>query len=618
MSEKDQLPPQEDREPAGEAEGQEAESKAESGARGGAPEPEAPGEVGEAPDHPEEAGDQERTGGRETAPVVVSREAGPEPAPEPEGGWLETRGFSCLVLHAHLPFVRHPEHKFFLEEQWFYEAVIETYIPLLENMQRWEEEGLYWRLTMSLTPPLLSMMRDELLQERFEHHLTKLQELVSKELVRTRDRSEFSKVATYYEARLADCRKVWEHWDHDLARAFAHYAATGKLVIMTCGATHGFLPYLADVPGAVRAQVEIACRAHEEGLGERPRGIWLPECAYIPQNDRYLAESGIEFCFNDTHGILHANPRPRMGVYAPLRSKGGIEVFARDLESSRQVWSKEIGYPGDPNYREFYRDVGYDLDLEYIKPYIHTDLEIRLNTGIKYHAVTGDVDLSEKDLYDPELAAERAVVHGEDFIRNRRLQVAWLGRHMDRPPIVVSPYDAELFGHWWYEGPQFLDHAMRRMNEDLSQVAPIHPVEYLQRFPESQQADLGFSTWGAQGYGEVWLNATNDWIYRHLRGAAQVMHRKASKYRDTADEWRRRVLNQMGRELVLAQASDWAFIMNAQTAVEYAIKRTRVHLHRLHKMADWLDAGQPDEVLLAEYESKDNIFASTMDYTLFT
>jgi 1,4-alpha-glucan branching enzyme len=527
------------------------------------------------------------------------------------------RGYSCLVLHAHLPFVRHPEHKFFLEEQWFYEAMIETYIPLLENMQGWEQDGIHWRLTMSLTPPLLEMMRDDLLKQRFEDHLSKMEELVDKELVRTKDRPEFFAVAEFYQTRLAACRSIWEHWDWELSKAFAFYAATGKLVIMTCGATHGFLPYLADVPGSVRAQIEIACRAHEEGLGQRPKGIWLPECAYLPENDRFLVESGIEFCFNDTHGLLHANPRPKLGVYAPLKSQGGVQVFARDIESSRQVWSKEIGYPGDPNYREFYRDVGYDLDLEYIKPYIHTDLEIRLNTGIKYHAVTGDVDLADKDIYEPEVAADRAKVHGKDFIRNRCMQVAWLREHMDRPPIVVSPYDAELFGHWWYEGPQFVNHLMRAMNEDLEDVAPTHPVEYLENYPDSQEADLGFSTWGAQGYGEVWLNGTNDWIYRHLRGAARTMERLARQYQGTTDQWRRRVLNQMGRELVLAQASDWAFIMNAQTAVEYANKRTRVHLHRLHKMADWLEAGQPDDVLLVEYEAKDNIFKNTMDFALF-
>lgn len=535
----------------------------------------------------------------------------------PALGMPDAKGYLCLMLHAHLPFTRHPEHRFFIEEQWFYEAMIETYIPLLENMEGWERDDVHWRLTMSLTPPLLSMMRDDLLKQRFEEHLVRMEELAAKEVERTKDRSEFLQCAEFYLSRMRACRQVWERWDHDLVAAFRHYADTGKLEIITCGATHGFFPYLMDTPETVRAQVEIACRAHEEALGRRPMGMWLPECAYEAANDRFLAESGIQFTFADTHGVLHANPRPARGVYAPIRSPQGVHVLARDVESSRQVWSKEIGYPGDPNYREFYRDIGYDLDLEYIRPYIHSELEIRLNTGIKYHAVTGDVDLADKDLYDPEVAAGRAALHGHDFVRNRRLQVNWLTQHLDRPPLIVSPYDAELFGHWWYEGPWFVDQLMRRLGDDLSEVAPTHPREYLERYPDSQDCELYFSTWGAQGYGEVWMNTTNDWIYRHLHAAGRRMKALAARYRDTADEWRRRVLNQMGRELVLAQASDWAFIMNAQTAVEYAIKRTRVHLHRFGRMAEWLEAGQPDEELLAEYEAKDNLFPTAMDYSLF-
>lgn len=529
---------------------------------------------------------------------------------------IEAKAYHCLTLHAHLPFVRHPEHEFFLEEMWFYEAMIETYLPLLKNMEGWERDGIYWRLTMSLTPPLLSMMRDELLKERFDHHLDKMMGLIQLEKARTEGRPEFYQTAVHYEESLRECRRIWEEWGHDLTQGFRHYAETGKLVVITCGATHGFLPYLAETPGAVRAQVEIACRAHEEALGERPRGIWLPECAYIPENDRFLRESGIEFCFLDTHGVLHADPRPLRGVYAPLVSEAGVAAFARDLESSRQVWSKEVGYPGDPNYREFYRDIGFDLEMNYIRPYIHSGLEIRLNTGLKYHAVTGDVDLSEKELYDPEEARRRARIHALDFAQNRRKQCGWLGARMDRPPMVVSPYDAELYGHWWYEGPWFIDDLMRAWNRDLTTVAPAHPVEYLERFPENQRSKLGFSTWGAEGYGEVWLNGTNEWIYRHLHAAARTMDRLAKAHPD-ADPEVARVLDQMGRELVLAQASDWAFIMNAQTAVEYATKRTRVHLHRFHKMAGWIETGEIDFELLEEYEAKDNLFPEAMDYRLF-
>ncbi len=526
------------------------------------------------------------------------------------------RGYLAFTLHAHLPYVRHPEHPFFIEELWYYEAVIETYLPLLRAMEGWERDSIYWRLTMSVTPPLLSMFRDPLLCERFEARLGKLEELIAKELVRTKDRPEFLRSAEAQAEHLAECRRLWTRWQGRLDQAFRHYYDTGQLEIITCGATHGFLPYLAPVPGSVRAQVEIAARAHEEAFGRRPQGIWLPECAYLPGNDRYLREAGIRFGFLDTHGLVNARPRPENGVYAPLVSQGGIAYFGRDLESSRQVWSKEVGYPGDPAYREFYRDVGYDLDWDYVKEYVHEKLGIRLNTGIKYHRVTGDVPLSKKDLYDPEIAAERARTHAWNFVYNRQGQVDWLAARMDRPPVVVSPYDAELYGHWWYEGPQFLDHMMRAMHQYPEQLAPTHPREYLERFPDNQKVEMTFSTWGAEGYGEVWLNTTNEWIYRHLHAAARRMSELAARNARATGETRR-VLDQMGRELLLAQASDWAFIMNARTAVDYAIKRTRVHLHRFWKLSDGLASGQVDMELLAEYEAKDNLFPEVMDFELF-
>src|SRR5262245_45704622 len=194
----------------------------------------------------------------------------------------------------------------------------------------------------------------------------------------------------------------------------------------------------------MRAQVELGCREFERHFGRRPRGIWLAECAYAPGVDELMAEAGLRYFFTDTHGVLHASPRPRYGVYAPVMCpKSGVAVFGRDTESSKQVWSSIEGYPGAYNYRDFYRDVGFDLDYDYLKPHLH-ETGIRSMLGVKYYRITGRTD--QKEPYVREWALERAAEHAGNFMFNREKQIEWLTGSMDRPPLIAAPYDAELFG----------------------------------------------------------------------------------------------------------------------------------------------------------------------------
>lgn len=525
------------------------------------------------------------------------------------------KGYHALVLHAHLPYVRHPEHERFLEEDWLYEAITETYLPLLEKFDALVNDGVRFRLTMTLTPPLISMLQDELLKQRYAREIDRLCELAESEVHRTRDDATYQPLARFYRDRFKHMRSLYhDRYKKDLVGAFKRLQDEGVLEIITCGATHGFLPLLREQPESVRAQVKVAVAHYKKAFGRPPQGIWLPECGYFPGVEQVLAQEGIRFFFVDTHGILDAAPRPRYGSYAPIYTGSGVAAFARDQESSVQVWSADSGYPGDAVYREFYRDIGYDLDIDYIRPWIQAT-GARKNVGIKYHRITGKVGLNSKEPYNPWAAKERAAIHAGNFLFNRQRQIENLAGALGRPPIVVSPYDAELYGHWWFEGPEFIDAYIRKATFDQQTYKLCSPIDYLAELPEQQLSTPPMSSWGAEGYAGVWLDPSNDWIYRHLHKAAERMVGLARDIPD-AEGVTRRALDQAARELLLAQSSDWAFIMKTGTMVEYAVRRTKEHVAHFTRLHDELRSGHVDEGFVAMLEDRHNIFPD-LDYRVY-
>lgn len=523
------------------------------------------------------------------------------------------RGLLCMVLHAHMPFIRHPEFEDFLEEGWLREAILETYIPLLWAFERLLERGVEYRVTLSLSPTLVAMLDDALLRARFARRLDHLCDLAEREVRRTRHAPELSATARMYRDRFARARKDYtDRWRSDLGSAFRRLADAGRLELITCAATHGFLPLMSQNPVAVRAQIEVAVKEHTRRFGA-PRGLWLPECGYVPGLDRMLYEAGLDYSFVETHAVDHAAyGQPQYGVYAPLCSPNGVAFFGRDPESTRQVWSSVEGYPGDPDYREYYRDVGFELDDTALGPCKHP-MGIRRNVGIKYHRVTGATD--DKKPYVHERALARAAEHGKNFGDNRSRQIAALKSQMDRQPIIVAPYDAELFGHWWFEGPEWLEQVIQYCAQNPSSVAMATPSDYLSLYAENQLLAPTGSSWGYKGYSEMWLNGRNDWIYPHLHEAADKMVEIAEAY-PRAQGAVERALNQAARELLLAQSSDWAFIMSQQTVVPYAVKRTKDHLANFRRLVSMVQGKAVDEAWLCDVEARDNLFEE-LDYKVY-
>ena len=508
-------------------------------------------------------------------------------------------GSFALILHAHLPFVRHPEHEFFREENWLFEAISESYVPLLQMIRRLLRRGVRVKLTLSVSPTLCAMLADPLLRDRYIRHLDLLIALAERECERNRAEKNLLSLSEFYREFFAETRRTFvEEWDCDLLGVFRQLRGTGAVEIMASAATHAILPILQESPGAANAQIAIGCDQFRETFGGEPSGFWLPECAYSAGLAKSLQAENIRWFVVDAHAFEQAVPPARRGTFAPCFTRAGPAAFARDIQASRQVWSAQQGYPGDPTYRDFYRDIGFDLSAKELAP-------LRGNgfTGIKYHRVTG-CDVA-KQVYDRAAAEETARRHAHHFIERCVTELQSLQTD-DWNPIMTVPFDAELFGHWWFEGPIFLEHLILAAAENKLPLTT--PSEFLEQNPTQQVTEPATSSWGDQGFLDVWLDQKCGWIYPHLLTANSRMTALAKSYGREARADDDRVRRQLARELLLAQSSDWAFLIRNGTAKDYATERVTVHLSRFQKLAEQFEKKKVDAEFLAQCEERDNLF----------
>jgi len=263
-----------------------------------------------------------------------------------------TKGYLAFVLHAHLPYVRHPEYDSFLEERWFFEAMTETYIPLIKFFDQLIKDKVPFRTTISISPSLLAMMEDGLLQERYEAHLSGLIKLSKKEMDRTSGDPHLNYLAGMYHTLFKEARDIFARkYKRKISKAFLNYHKKGVVELITSSSTHAILPLISSQPKAVMAQIRNGLDYFESVFGFRPGGMWLPECAYSRDLDDILCKEGIKYIFMEAHGIENAGTSPFYGVHAPIFTPSGIAGFGRDRASTKQVWSAREGYPGNPDYR---------------------------------------------------------------------------------------------------------------------------------------------------------------------------------------------------------------------------------------------------------------------------
>lgn len=516
---------------------------------------------------------------------------------------------ALLVLHAHLPLVRHPEYPRFLEERWFFEALSETYLPLLRVMDGLQRDGIEGGVALSLSPTLLAMLRDPFLAERYRAYLEQQIELGAREVERTAADPVFGPLAHFYFERYSrDLREMAEHHSFDITHALRGHVERGSIELLATAATHAFLPNYRHVAETVRLQVELGIEAVEAAFGVRPRGFWLPECGYYEGLDETLVQSGVEYTVGAAHGVLFGDPTPTGGTFRPIQTPAGLVMLPRDVYSANWIWSADTGYPASAPYRDFYRDIGYDLPIEYIGPYVHDD-GIRIDTGFKYHAITGPTN--DKRPYSLEEGTQLASEHARDFLRRQIEHGKLIEESLAIQPIITSPFDAELFGHWWFEGPQWID-ALYRAAHGLETIRFTTPRVARETMGDVQKVTPTFSSWGSRGYAEVWLDGSNDWTYRHITRAIDRMGELVARFPDESG-LKERALNQAAREVLLAMASDWPFILNARTMESYAARRIKDHLLNFNRIYEALSERAMGTEWLTTLEKRNAIFPE-LDY----
>ncbi len=536
-----------------------------------------------------------------------------------------------LALHSHLPWVlnhgRWPHGS-----DWLTEAAIDTYLPLLETLFALERDQVPAPVTIGITPVLANMLahpafRTEL-EDYFDPRLTACQEAPAS-LEGTGDAS-LIPLAAFWRERLQRLRRLFHSLDGNLIAAFRGLEERGRIEIMSSAATHGFLPLLAR-DESIRLQLALGVREHRRLFGRSPSGCWVPECAYRPRErwapwptapassirrgiDEHLADAGYRYFFIDAHlitgaralniasdgqggmTVLDATMQLAAAEKSPYRSYRvatpgagrDVSVLARDPRASAQVWSRQGGYPGDGAYLEFHK--------------------IRWPGGLKYWRVTGSgVDLGAKEPYDPANASRHAESHAAHFVR---LIDRVAAEETKRGSVLAAPFDTELFGHWWFEGPHFLESAYRLL-PDFRDITPRTARAHLDASPPGPALRLPAGSWGANGDFSMWLSQLTAWTWERLWPleesfwdvAAQVLHTPAA----------RTALAQATRELLLAQSSDWQFIISTGAVTDYAFERFNGHCEAAEKIVAALRPGPGQDLPLAhrlaeQYHAKDDLF----------
>lgn len=518
-----------------------------------------------------------------------------------------------LILHAHQPYVRHLEYEKFLEEDWLYESLNETYIPLLRMLSKLEDEKIDFKISLCFSPTLLTMLLDEPLQERFVQYMERHIELGEKEVERTKieDKECHEMAKTYLEETRRNLN-VYEAYDRNILTGFKKLSDMGKIELVSSAATHAYLPLYKDYPDAINAQIAVGIKTHKKVFGTSPRGFWLPEGGYYPGLDKILRANSIDWIELAPQAPLTSPDKSLYGGYKPILLSSGLYGFPSDWSLTSLIWSNKTGYPCDGDYREFYRDIGYYLPMEYVEKYMH-EPKLRVFTGYKYYAITGKTE--DKNYYSKEKAREKLLLHVENFLYNIRKKGSLLDACNIQDHVFNLTFDAELFGHRWYEGIDFLEHTIRAMAKDSENFAFKSSSDIIDNHGKVDTIRVNESSFGLRGGADTWLDSSNSWIYRHTIKAIERMEELRERF-PSQGSLKERFLNQALRELLLAMSSDWPSIMHDNTSTSYAKKRLLDHLGSFNVVHSSMCRNTVNTEWLINAEKRNAIFPD-IDYRCF-
>lgn len=546
-------------------------------------------------------------------------------------------GRFLLCLHSHMPYVL-SHGKSPHGTDWLNESAAECYLPILNALNRLRNEGIKPRWTINMTPILAEQLDDPAFKTGFEEYC---QEKIDYAI---EDQAKFQKegpmwmegVAAMWQRFYTRQLVEFKHqWGRSINEGFRHFQDEGCIEIITCGATHGYLP-MAGTEESVQAQVKLGVESYRKRFRRQPRGIWLPECAYRPTYDwkspvadeqpwprkgveHFLQENGLEYFFVDSHMIRGGEP---LGTYAAnfpqlaelfargkalftppteFRSeyehyalRNGVTVFARDPHTTVRVWSGDVGYPGDPAYLEFHKQL-YPGRLRY------------------WRISENKSDLGQKQPYDPWNAYEKIPGHAHDFVQLLKATLADYQGKSGRMGTLVAMYDTELFGHWWFEGPEFLYEVGKAMHE-TPELESVSGGDLIDAEPAKHMIDMPEGSWGEGGFHYIWLNDENAWTWTRLHACQKQMVVMANDY---AGGPAHDIVLQAARELLLAEASDWQFLISTMAARDYAEIRFVDHVERFERLAVMAknvhDGGQltaEETNFLSDCQTKDAPFKS--------
>jgi len=497
-----------------------------------------------------------------------------------------------LFLHTHMPYVRR-NGDWPCGEQWILEAWAECYLPiwsLVEDLSRGDLPG---KLALTLVPVLAEQLQDEYLQDRLTAYLENRMRQAGEEIERLKGMGDEPRaaLAALHRDRLSHLLEQFEvRWRGRMLEVLKEGMDSGRVEVLTSAATHSHMPSLGS-NSCRRAQIGLGVESYRRYFQRDPCGLWLPECSYTPELDETLEEFSppLRYVILD-FGAVESSPEDAH-TWEPRRlGSTSLLALVRDLVAHDLVWTIE-GIPSHPYYRDYAKrdEDGY-------------------GHGFHYWRITSlTTPLDHKDIYRPEKAREQAREDARAFaaaIKGRRARIEEMMGNRSSPAVILAGYDTELLGHWWLEGPQWLREVVALLGEDMELPCMVAKKALEGRPPTLSP---GLTAWTLEGDFTTWVNPSTTGIWEKVHQAERDFLALVPSMPER-DPQEARVLRQAARELLLAEASDWTYMISRRKAEGYARERVGVHLDRFHRLLRMLKESDIDTATLFELEETDNIF----------